>query len=274
MKDNKVTRRAFFQKTFLYIPVPIAISTLLTSCTASKTVVKADGIKLQKTGDTDFQALQKLLANKKPLKWVFSGDSITQGAKHTNGFRAYSEVFSERIRWEMGRGRDVIINTAISGHTSLDILNDYDWRIGQFNPQIVSIMIGTNDANNQKVPLNIFQENLTKLVTKARELGAIPILQTPNIIIEDMAPERAKLSEYVKVICKVSEEHNVVLIDHWQYWKKAMETDSNNEVHTKWLKDPLHPSGYGHLELARFVFKTLSIFDAKSFTCSGKIQGS
>lgn len=273
MKDNKVTRRAFFQKTFLYIPLPIAISTLLTSCTASKIGVKAEGIKLQKTGDTDFQALQKLLATKKPLKWVFSGDSITQGAKHTNGFRSYSEVFSERVRWEMGRGRDFIINTAISGHTSQDILNDFDWRIGQFNPQVVSIMIGTNDANNQKVPLTVFEENLTQLIARSRKLGAIPILQTPNIIMENKAPERVKLSEYVKVICKVSEEHNVILIDNWHYWKKVMETDSNNEVYTKWLKDPLHPSGYGHIELARLVFKTLSIFDAKSFTCSGEIQG-
>ena len=52
-----------------------------------------------------------------PLRWVFTGDSITHGAVHTYGWRDYTELFSERLRYEMGRRRDMVIKTGISGWT-------------------------------------------------------------------------------------------------------------------------------------------------------------
>ena len=46
---------------------------------------------------------------------MFTGDSITHGALHTMGWRSYPEHFAERVRWELGRMRDIVINTGISG---------------------------------------------------------------------------------------------------------------------------------------------------------------
>lgn len=45
--------------------------------------------------------IKSILEGKESANWVFTGNSITQGAKHTHGMRAYPEIFSERIRWEM-----------------------------------------------------------------------------------------------------------------------------------------------------------------------------
>ena len=43
--------------------------------------------------------IRALLADKShPLTWVFTGDSITHGAKHTHGSRTYVEHFAERVR--------------------------------------------------------------------------------------------------------------------------------------------------------------------------------
>ena len=51
----------------------------------------------------DLRVLTTLLADKKqPITWLFTGDSITHVAKHTGGYRSYPELFSERIRWELG----------------------------------------------------------------------------------------------------------------------------------------------------------------------------
>jgi lysophospholipase L1-like esterase len=59
-----------------------------------------------------------MLKNKnKPITWVFVGDSITHGARHTNGWRSYSEHFAERMRWEMKRYTDTVINTGITNDT-------------------------------------------------------------------------------------------------------------------------------------------------------------
>jgi len=49
----------------------------------------------------DLERIHEILRDSKPYIWVFTGDSITHGAKHTAGQRSYSEIFEERLRWEM-----------------------------------------------------------------------------------------------------------------------------------------------------------------------------
>src|SRR5688572_4256077 len=73
--------------------------------------------------------IKQLVAAKEPITWVFTGDSITHGALHTKGWRSYPEHFAERVRWEMRRMRDVVINTGISGDRSGGLLADLDWRV-------------------------------------------------------------------------------------------------------------------------------------------------
>jgi acyl-CoA thioesterase I len=73
--------------------------------------------KIAESQDNAFQPLKNLLANKEPIIWVFTGDSITHGALHTFGWRSYVEHFAERVRFEMRRMTDVVINTGISGDT-------------------------------------------------------------------------------------------------------------------------------------------------------------
>jgi acyl-CoA thioesterase I len=271
MKSGPVLqRRSFIHKTlkgiFLSGMTPAVIGELFSGCSSSKRVTSGF--------DADDLSQIKALINdrQKPLKWLFTGDSITQGAKHTLGFRSYPEIFSERVRFEMNRGRDIIINSAISGHVTQNILEDFEWRIKQFHPDIVSIMIGTNDAAaSRNISVDTFENNLNMLVQKFRDLSAIPILHTPNCIkpeVKSGINEREQLPRYVEVIQKISERNRVILVDHWKYW----EANKDKAMEEKWLNDPLHPNGKGHLEMARLLFRTLSICDDKSFTCSGQVH--
>ena len=262
MKQNKnrYSRRRFLYGSVFSVLTPFALPSLLTSLT-------------EETKDNfenlpDREKITDLLQKKDPLKWIFTGDSITAGVKHTHGNRSYPEVFSERLRWEMRRSRDQIINTGISGNTTRNIIEDFDWRIKQFNPSVVSLMIGTNDcAEGRNVNLKLFKENLDSLINRIRTLGAIPILHTPNLIIEDKAPDRAKLSEYVEVIKQIAEDKKIILVDNWEYWKQANANTSQVKVFKDWLNDPLHPNGAGHSEIARLMFKELSIFNSADPTC-------
>jgi acyl-CoA thioesterase-1 len=221
--------------------------------------------------ENDLEAIRELLAGKAPLKWVFAGDSITHGAKHTFGARSYPEIFGERVRWEMKRVRDVIINTAISGNTTDDILKDYDWRIAQFSPAAVFIMIGTNDASVKKeITPEKYRDNLNTLVDRIRSGKSIPVLQTPNIILVEKAAGRERLKDYVTVIREVAAARQTVLVDHWAYWTQKQEANVL-EVH-KWLNDELHPNGRGHDEIARHLFRTLNMSDPAAFTCTDHWQ--
>ncbi|MEO6136548.1 MAG: SGNH/GDSL hydrolase family protein [Ginsengibacter sp.] len=219
---------------------------------------------------SDFEKIQQLLQSKQPAKWIFNGDSITQGAKHTHNIRSYPEVIAERIRFELGRYEDIIINTAISSNTTQNILNEFDWRVAQFKPQVVSLMIGTNDASVKKeISLEKYYKNLEEIIHKIRKLKAIPILQTPNIIITEDSPDRATLPIYVEKMQQYAKEQDIVLVDNYKYWNTLVKETSRADVFKRLMNDNLHPNGAGHLEIAREFFRTLNIFNAKDATCGG-----
>jgi acyl-CoA thioesterase-1 len=209
-----------------------------------------------------------LTAKDKPVIWLFTGDSITHGAKHTRGYRSYPEIFGERIRWEMRRMKDVVINTGISGNTTRAILTEMEWRITQFRPAVVSLMYGTNDC--VRMTTAIFEENLIQIVKQIREAGAVPILHTPNILIPEKDQDRgAALPSFVPVIRKVAAEQGVILVDNYLHWEDSMKNDTVN-VYREWLNDPIHPGEKGHQEIARLLFKELGIFDPKHPTCGAE----
>ena len=219
----------------------------------------------------DKNRIKAIIESKESVNWVFTGNSISQGAKHTHGMRAYPEIFGERIRWEMSRPNDFIINTAISGNTSHNILNDFDKRIAQFHPKAVVLMIGTNDAaNDRNISVNEYGNNLIQLINKIRAIGAVPILMSPNIIIVEKSPERSRLGEYVVKMEEIAQLNNVIYVDNWKIWSTDLQTKYEGEVYKELLNDPLHPNGFGHQEIAKALFKELSIFDPLAATCGGK----
>jgi lysophospholipase L1-like esterase len=211
----------------------------------------------------DISKLKTLLAAKDPMIWLFTGDSITHGVKHTHGERSYPEIAQERIRYEIKRYRDVVINTGISGHTTQLVLDDFQWRVAHFKPSVVSFMLGTNDCALEKVNPEQFHSNLKQLITSIRALGAIPIMHTPNTIIASKAKERITIGKYTTLIRQVAQEQRVILVDNYTHWLQADET----EVHRSWLNDALHPNGTGHKQIAHTFFKAIDIFDPEAPTC-------
>jgi len=210
----------------------------------------------------DLAKIRALMANKSvPIIWVFTGDSITHGASHTHGERSYHEHFAERVRWELDRRRDAVINTGISGDTADGILKDFDHRIARFKPEVVSLMIGMNDCARGPEKRVQFESNLRELIHRIRGAGAVPILHTTNPIDDTRETKRNDLPAYNEIITKVARSERVVLVDHWSYWRQ--EPASLQE----WLNDPIHPNARGHREFARLLFRTLEIYDDKSPTC-------
>ncbi len=126
--------------------------------------------------------IKELLARKEPVAWVFTGDDITQGAVHTKGFAAIPNILPSRVRWELKRMRDLVINSGVSGEKAEGLLADLDWRVLHLKPDVVSIMLGTNDCTLGPVGHALFRKNLTALVNKVMGAGAIVILNTPSTV--------------------------------------------------------------------------------------------
>lgn len=219
---------------------------------------------------SEVKPLKLLFEQNKPVMYVFAGDSVTQGALHTRGMRCYPEVFAERVRWEMRRTTDLVVNSGINGTNTSYLLEAYEWCVAQFKPDLVSVMFGINDCQENTITPEVFEDNLELIINKIRKDRAIPVLQTPNAIDEEgmknmKTNSRQKLPDYVEIIRKVAKDEEVILVDNMLYWESK-----GLDIYKKWLDDPLHPNDKGHLEIARLMFKAFSIFDPDAFTCSGK----
>jgi len=239
--------------------------------TRSAEANQAAGQKRKKPAPTSgVEGIKDLLAGKEPVAWVFTGDSITHGALHTKGWRSYPEHFAERMRWELKRMRDIVINTGISGDKTDGLLADFDWRVLHLKPDVVSIMLGMNDCTLGEVGRELFRKNLTGLVNKVKTAGAIPLLNTPNTVYLKNAETRGDLPAYAQVVRDVALGTKAVLVDHYAHWEKSK---PDQEALLKWLEDQsIHPGVFGHREFAKLIFTGLGIYDEKSPTCQLEVE--
>ncbi|MFD4338047.1 GDSL-type esterase/lipase family protein [Streptomyces anulatus] len=216
----------------------------------------------------DFGRISSILNSDTPAVWLTTGDSITHGALWTNGWRSYPEHFQERVRWELGKPKnsDFVIDTGVSGSTTHDLVTKFAERVSAFGPEVVSIMLGTNDVATASTRPDVYRANLRGLVAKVRALpgGAIPLLQTPNPVDVNRWPNRTALGDYARIMREVAAELHVVLIDHYKHWLEA----GGGTVPLGLLGDGLHPDQRGHLLLAQKMIRDLRIYDPASRVCS------
>jgi lysophospholipase L1-like esterase len=218
------------------------------------------------------ERIKELLKSDEPIKWVFAGDSITHGAFHTLGCRDYVQIFEERVRYEKWRIKDAVIRTAISGWITGILLENIDWNILQYDPDVVSIMIGMNDAagvdeDDMKGRVASFYGNYNKILdTIAEKTHAEVILHTPNPVIPGLDPMREpNLPTLVEQIKQIGRERNIPVVDHWTEWNRARE---ENPIRThSWMNDFIHPGAQGHRAFARLLLKELDLWDENTMCC-------
>ncbi|MBS1675661.1 MAG: SGNH/GDSL hydrolase family protein [Actinobacteria bacterium] len=198
----------------------------------------------------DADVLARALASADPLTWVLTGDSITHGVVHTQGARTYAEHLHAIVRGELGRVDDAVIDTAISGWRVVQLLEQFDRRVATWNPQIVTLMIGTNDCSDAGVFPVItpeeFGSSVAEFVRRVRGIGAIPVLLTPPVIDVANAPERARIAAFAQAIRDVAATEETVLVDQFARFTEL----GNGRVPWGLLNDPFHPNAAGHEALA------------------------
>ena len=213
----------------------------------------------------DRAALPGLLAAGAPLTWVLTGDSITHGLIHTRGARNYVDHLHELIRGDLGRVQDAVINTAITGWRADLILDDFDRRVAHWRPDVVTLMIGTNDCTTQWLDPVIetadFASSVTDFVRRVRALEAVPVLQTPPTADLRHAPDRARIGEFAQAIRDVSTREGVILVDQFAAFAEfsAGTGPGNDDIAWGLLDDAFHPGAAGHALLALGLAEELGL---------------
>jgi acyl-CoA thioesterase-1 len=195
-----------------------------------------------------------------PLKWVFAGDSITHGALHTNGWRDYTELLSERVRYELKRSRDCVIKTGVSGWRIGKIASDLEWSVLQYQPQVVSIAIGMNDATAGEAGVTAFENAYREVITRvAAATDPILILHTPPRILP-LDPTRTTLQLYAEAVRRIAADTGAVLVDHHAAWEPLEQTGRI----AYFLSNAIHPNEYGHRLMAATLLRTLNLWSPDS----------
>ena len=150
-------------------------------------------------------------------KVLFIGDSIT------------SDNLGYRI--SVSRAAELsAINGSLSSSNSSALLEQSLRLIESEKPEIVSIMLGTNDSisigalGNNQVPLEEYTENMKKIVRKAKDAGAIVLLFEIPIVHEELFSEyfnprgKFQTNETVKLynekLAEIAVKASIPLIEH------------------------------------------------------------
>lgn len=232
------------------------------------TVLSADGRKQlkeaaghvtagEKGGAPALSELQKEVRAKadgqEPLTWLFMGDSITHAALWTNGYDGIAQSFEKYLKEDLGRTDDIVINTAVSSADTVTTLQNIEQRLTKYTPDIVSIMLGTNDVAASGMSTSLYEANLKTIVQKIRERNedASIIFRTPTPTNTNRA--QALESGYLAVMKKVAEDDgNIIFIDQYTDWNNEMKTYSYLWGNRYYFGDTnLHPGAQGQLRMTQ-----------------------
>lgn len=204
------------------------------------------------------EELQKAIREKvedkdTPLTWLFMGDSITHGAVHLKGYDGIAQLFEKYLKEDLGRLDDIVVNTAVSGATATDsqgrgTLTHMEERMMKYKPDIVSVMLGTNDTIN-----DAYEANLKQIADKIRTLNkdAIIIFRSPSPAGRTYASKLPGDAGSVARMKKVADANGILFIDQYTDWNKELSTYSYLFDEAHYYGDGyLHPGAAGHVRMA------------------------
>lgn len=237
---------------------------------AGKTESGNVGSLYKQTLDQNQKVLAEKLREKEKMTWLFMGDSITHGALWTKGYDGVAQTFEKYLKDEMGRSSDTVINTAVSGATTESTLKNIEQRLEKYTPDVVSIMLGTNDAATGGLTPEKYKKNLELMIEKIRTKNkdAVILLRTPTPMWNGGSRE-ANLPQYIEKMKQVADEQkDLIYIDQYTELQKALKDYS-------WLKgdaflfgNNLHPGANGHLLMTRQFIKGCGFWNEDSAICN------
>lgn len=208
----------------------------------------------QQHGVTDAERIHELLDDIQPRTWVFTGDNLDFEVQQAR--RDWIEHFSDFLRERLGRSHDIVLNSTTAGTRMARLLQDIDWRVLRFEPDVVLVMPSIRECTEHG-DRDEFRETLLQIADRLQAEGCTVVLTTPPCpAVSDESSSRT-LRTAVSRIRSVASQCGAVFADNYSHWEAAVERDGK----TAGLHDNegQHPSPRGHRELTRRLLKSLDI---------------
>lgn len=200
-------------------------------------------------------------------------------------------------------GHAQVINAGVGGNSTSDLLARIDSDVVQQNPDVVILMVGTNDMLNSK-KMNSYEQyasNLSEIVKKLKQNKAKVVLMAPPPADSAYLFERhdktlfvsapnIKLDSVRQIVATTAREYEVYFIDIFQQFVNLNVPQHNTDLFimnpkNSGYRDGVHPTALGYHFIAENVFQFLKqnkllekgakvICFGDSITKGSKVKGS
>lgn len=165
-----------------------------------------------------------------------------------------------------------VINAGVGGNNTTNLLERIDKDVLQQEPDLVVLMVGTNDMLNSKKmnSYEVYEKNVKELVFKLKNKGIeVVLMSSPTVdsvylferhdkkmFIEN--PNR-KMDSVRQIVSKIANDNNLKFIDLYEVFKEMNLPKHNEDLFIKNLKnsgkrDGVHPTSLGYQFIGETVF--------------------
>jgi lysophospholipase L1-like esterase len=208
---------------------------------------------------------------KENIRILFQGDSITDGARsrnedlnHVMG-HGYAYIIAGKLGLNEAENNYKFFNRGISGNRVVDLYGRWKEDTLNLKPDVLSILIGVNDAGaeiNYGVGTSIekYEKVLKLLLDETKEANPEVTVVLCEPFILPVGPIKEKWdtwNEDIKkrqiVVRKLAEQYNCIFVGLQDKFNAACKKTSLEY----WLWDGVHPTPAGHELIAREWLKAV-----------------
>ena len=149
------------------------------------------------------------------------------------------------------------INAGLGGDTTEGLLVRFDEDVALYQPHVVFVTIGGNDANpDSGISASMYYKNLHNLVALIWDLDAIPILQTyyaadiPNL----GESHSSRFLQFMDIVRRTADETNTLLVDHLKRWEPLRL--AHPLLYLALMQDALHVNPLGNMVIGLDLIRT------------------
>ncbi len=148
---------------------------------------------------------------------VAFGDSITAGFAVRRGFPSY---WKQMLAEKYPEASIEMINSGISGDTSMDGLARLDYSVLSYEPDLITINFGINDCV-LGLGLEEFEANFVEMVRRIRSGPGSEILLLSSEPLETPPYDRMVL-DYYQAVQRVAKQMDVGFVNVFAAWMKVV----------------------------------------------------
>jgi lysophospholipase L1-like esterase len=195
----------------------------------------------------------------KSFRIVAFGSSNTELSWWSNGRHNWVDWLYINVRANIGRNV-IVINQGIGGDTTKQLLSRIDRDVLSFQPSIVIITIGGNDAA-KGISLTEYTANLQNICSLILKNNGLPVLQTYYCPVYDEGITGFKelFEKVVQANRDISKKLGLPLIDQYRMLEPFYR--KNRDDYKKMMRDWLHVNYLGNFIVGLNASKALGLPD-------------